>query len=252
MKYIIDYALCCNKGKLRRKNQDNFLCLGEHLPVENEGLDGIRSGKLTSKEHPVLAVFDGMGGEQIGEYAAYIAASSLKKKLSENDTDSKAKLGEYCLSINRDICSFAAENGVRSMGTTGCFINFADEEINICNIGDSRIYRFDGNVMLQLSVDHSIKIPSGKAPLTQFLGVPESEFIIQPHVASAEYSKGDIYLICSDGLTDMVEVQTIQSALASGEDMEKICSALLSLALEAGGRDNITVLLCRVRKKSLF
>ena len=72
MKYIIDYSICCNKGKLRRKNQDNFYCDGMFLPADNNGLEGIKSGCVTSKDEAVLAVFDGMGGEQMGEYAAFI------------------------------------------------------------------------------------------------------------------------------------------------------------------------------------
>jgi len=249
MKYIIDYALCCDKGRLRSKNQDNFLCEGVFLPVENNGLESLMTGSLSSKDFPVLAVFDGMGGEQMGEYAAFIAASTLKEKLCENKAEA---LSEYCLEINRNICRFASENGIRSMGTTGCFINFADKQINLCNIGDSKIYQFNGEVMLQLSVDHCIGSAVGKAPLTQFLGVPEEDFIIQPHSAEAEYKKGDIFLICSDGLTDMADLQSIQRVLASGESMKDCAETLLTMALEAGGRDNITILLCRVRKKSIF
>lgn len=252
MKYIIDYSLCCNKGKLRRKNQDNFLCDGEFLTVENNGLEEVKSGRLTSKDKAVLAVFDGMGGEQMGEYAACIAASALKEFLSEKDTDSKEALEGYCLDMNRSICRFAKEKSIRSMGTTACLINFAEKQINLCNIGDSKIYRFEGSAMLQLSVDHAIKTANGKAPLTQFLGVPEEEFIIQPHCTSAEYRKGDIFLVCSDGLTDMVDLQSIQGVLSSGESMKCCAETLLSMALEAGGRDNITVLLCRVKKKRLF
>lgn len=252
MKYIIDYALCCDKGRLRHKNQDNFFCDGEFLPAENEGLEGIISGSFISADNAVLAVFDGMGGEQSGEYAAYIAASVLKELTSVKKAVSRETLGQYCLKINRSICAYAKENGIRSMGTTGCFINFAKKEINICNIGDSKIYHFNGSTMLQLSVDHAIKTGIGKAPLTQFLGIPEEEFIIQPHIASAEYGKGDIFLICSDGLTDMAELQSIQKVLGSGKSMKESAKALLDLALEGGGKDNITVLLCQVKKKSLF
>ena len=252
MKYIIEYGICCNKGKVRRKNQDNFLCGGEILPVENNGLEQIKTGKLTSKEHAVFGVFDGMGGEQYGEYAAFIAASTLNELLKSAETDSMEALSDYCLAMNHSICSFAAENGIRSTGSTGCLINFAEKQINLCNIGDSKIYHFDGNTMLQVSVDHCLESVAGKAPLTQFLGVPEDEFIIQPSCTSAEYKKGDVFLICSDGLSDMVDTQSIQSVISSGDSMEKCCSTLLEAALSAGGRDNITILICRIKKKALF
>ena len=252
MKYVIDYSLCCNKGKLRRKNQDNFLCDGELLPAQNNGLEGIKSGKLTSKEHAVFGVFDGMGGEQHGEYAAFIAASSLGKMIKDKSADSMEVLAEYCLAINHNICLFAAENGIRSTGTTGCLINFGENQINLCNIGDSKIYHFDGSTMLQASVDHCLEAVAGKAPLTQFLGVPEDEFIIQPYCTSAEYKKGDVFLICSDGLTDMVDLRKIQSVISSGESTKDCCNRLLEMALSAGGRDNITILICRIKKKTLF
>lgn len=252
MKYIIEYSLCCNKGKLRRKNQDNFLCDGELLPVQNNGLEGVKSGKLTSKEHAVFGVFDGMGGEQYGEYAAFIAASALNDIIKDKATDSMEALVDYCLDMNYNICLFAAENGIRSTGSTGCLINFGEDQINLCNIGDSKIYHFDGSTMLQVSVDHCLESVAGKAPLTQFLGVPEDEFIIQPYCTSAEYKKGDVFLICSDGLTDMVDLQTIQGVLSSGESTEHCCNILLQAALNAGGRDNITILVCRIKKKALF
>lgn len=252
MKFSIEYALCCNKGKLRRKNQDNFFCEGDFLPVENNGFEGIKSGKITSDGKNVLAVFDGMGGEQMGEYASYIAASALKELTEGRITPDEMTLEEYCLEINRRICTFAKENGIRSMGTTGCLISFSEDHISLCNIGDSKIYYCYDNKMIQRSYDHVIKMGSGKAPLTQFLGIPEEEFRIQPHKDAERYRTGDVYLICSDGLTDMVEPESIRSVLISGRSIEECVQTLLMMALEGGGRDNITILLCRVKGRKLF
>ncbi len=252
MKYVIEYSLCCNKGKMRRKNQDNFWCEGFYLNYENNGFEGIRTGTVYSSASPVLAVFDGMGGEQLGEYAAYIAAATLNEKCSSEVSEGTDFLLDACREINGNICDFARKNGVGNMGSTGCFINFAKKDIFLCNIGDSKIYRLTDGTLTQLSVDHCLEYVAGKAPLTQFLGVPESEFIIQPYYTSLQYKKADRFLICSDGLTDMVELSQIQKVLSSGVSSEECCSVLLRQALDAGGRDNITILICDVKKKSLF
>ena len=209
------------------------------------------SGVVTSADGAVFGVFDGMGGEQAGEYASYIAASVLEKS-RESASGSKEKLCSCCLEMNKAVCSFARENGVRSMGSTACLVNFSDKELHFCNIGDSKIYHLSQGVLLQLSVDHCLEVAQGKAPLTQFIGVPEEEFIIQPHITSAQYRKGDRFLICSDGLTDMVPVGKITEMLDSDKNAQQCCEALLEATLGNGGRDNITVLICDIVRKKLF
>ena len=103
-------------------------------------------------------------------------------------------------------------------------------------------------------MDHyAVGIYGRKPPLSQNLGIPEKELLIDPYLAVGSYSGGDIYLLCSDGLTDMVEREEIASTL-SDTPFEEAAERLLNRALENGGKDNITILLCRIERerKSLF
>ena len=76
MTYHIDYAYTCHAGKVRPNNEDNFWCCGEHLPVSNHGTEEIRTGIRLRESLPVMAVFDGMGGESQGEMAAWLASTA--------------------------------------------------------------------------------------------------------------------------------------------------------------------------------
>ena len=84
MTYHIDYAYTCHAGKVRPNNEDNFWCCGEHLPVSNHGTEEIRTGLRLRESLPVMAVFDGMGGESQGEMAAWLASDSLEHFYREN------------------------------------------------------------------------------------------------------------------------------------------------------------------------
>mgnify|MGYP000190576382 FL=1 len=77
MAYQIDYAYTCHTGKVRTNNEDNFWCCGVRLPVHNQGVDGILAGHTQHWQLPMLAVFDGMGGESCGEMAASVAVEAL-------------------------------------------------------------------------------------------------------------------------------------------------------------------------------
>ena len=76
MAYQIEYAYTCHIGKIRNNNEDNFWCCGDSLEAQNQGMSHIRSGYMKQSEYPLLAVFDGMGGESCGEMAAFLAAEA--------------------------------------------------------------------------------------------------------------------------------------------------------------------------------
>ena len=125
---------------------------------------------------------------------------------------------------------------------------FAENCIYMCNIGDSKVFRFDGKKLEQISVDDYAAVPYGKKPpLSQNLGISPKEYVIEPHLAKGRYCDGDIYLLCSDGLTDMVAAEEIARILRETEYKE-VCDKLLDKALENGGRDNITIIVCKVEK----
>jgi len=254
MKYYIEYTAVCDTGNIRKKNQDNYWCMGKFLESENHGLDKPIFGIAETKTLPAFAVFDGMGGEQQGEIAAHIAANSFgiayKEKPKKN---MKQFLLDTCTGMNRAICEHAREQHIRSTGSTAAILMFGKKDIYICNIGDSRIYQYSGKILTQISHDHSeTGVTDRKPPLTQNLGIPPTDFVIAPYVARGGYGNGDKYLICSDGLTDMVPEEKIAEIIEENKSVLKCAEALLQKALESGGNDNITIILCELHKRKQF
>ena len=135
------------------------------------------------------------------------------------------------------------------MGTTAAMLLFSKKDITLCNIGDSKVFSFSEGELEQISKDHVVISAFGtKPPLSQSLGIPPNELLIEPYLAQGRYKNGDIYLICSDGLTDMVMLDEIRGILVN-YSIQEASSALVSKALENGGRDNITIILLGVKQK---
>ena len=207
--YRIEYAYVCHIGKIRNNNEDNFWCCGELLPAQNQGMDHIRSGSVSQKELPLLAVFDGMGGESCGEMASYIAASSCgeyyEQYREEISEDPEQFLKNACIRMNQAVCDYSAENKIRSMGTTAAVLAFAGNQVYGCNLGDSRIYQAEDSQFRRVSRDHVLGGSLfGKSPLTQYVGIPEESMALEPSIVKMEVHPGMRYLLCSDGLTDML------------------------------------------------
>lgn len=253
MKYKIKYSVVCHKGKVREINQDNFSVNGKSLDMENTGLQSPIFEEVSIREFPIFAVFDGMGGEQRGEVASFTAARILNElQFVGSDQSETEFLRRICKAINDEICRIANELHISTTGTTGAFILFGKKQVYICNIGDSPIFRFDEGKMQKISTDHiQENYLNGKPPLTQFLGVPESDFIIQPYIAKGKYKLGNKYLLCSDGLTDMVDIDTIKKIVDS-LSTEAATQILLDTALKNGGKDNITIILCEISKNRIL
>ena len=247
MEYRISYWCVSHIGKVRSVNQDNFICDGRYLQPDDEPMDAPLVGTLSSLNPALLGVFDGMGGEECGEVAAYIAAKNAAEvKLGAQPLDD---LSNYCQATNDDICREIEQQGISSMGTTAAILAFDSEGITLCNIGDSKILRFSKNGPEQISMDHVAVCPFGKKPpLSQNLGIPSTEMLIDPYFARGVYRDGDFYLICSDGLTDMVSPERIQKALYAARNPEAAAQEMLRTALLNGGKDNITFILCRIEK----
>jgi protein phosphatase len=224
-----------------------------YLPSENGGLKTQLEVSVQTADTPMFVVFDGMGGEKHGEIAAFLAAKTFDetraKSKSCRNSDIAAFLSETCKKMNAAVCEYSANNNTGSMGTTAAILAFDKQQVYICNIGDSRIFRFGGGALTKLSFDH-VTPPRGslKPSLTQCLGIPESEFVIEPFITTSEYKKRDKFLICSDGLTDMVSPDSIAAILSNKLNIRKCAESLMSTALSNGGRDNITVILCEIRR----
>ena len=254
MRYDIEFVTMCNKGRVRRNNQDNFWCDGVFLPCENDGYDGMISGNILSTATPKFAVFDGMGGEQCGEIAAHIAAREFDLiSYSKGCTNDPMQFfRELCMKMNNEVCKYARNNKIGNMGTTAAIVLFAKKRIFVCNVGDSKVFLFADGKLEQVSYDHVMTDISNNSPLTQYLGIPESEFLIEPYVAHGNYEDDNSYLICSDGLTNNVVHDTITSILAADKPLSDRANDLMTAALDNGGTDNITLILCRTKKRSVF
>lgn len=248
MNYNIIYSCVSHVGSVRSINQDNIICNGLYMETNDEHTKFPLCGVKSSKDPSVFGVFDGMGGEERGEIASYIAAKNAAAL--GIGKDAVADLSKFCNKTNTDICDYASENEVSAMGTTAAMLVFTDRGITLCNIGDSRIFRFCDGVLEQISTDHITTAAFGvKPPLSQNLGIPPTEMIIEPYFVQGLYNDGDIYLICSDGLTDMVTTDDIAATLAS-KSIGEACTELLKKALANGGRDNTTIILCKIERAS--
>ena len=133
MAYQIKYAYTCHIGKIRNNNEDNFWCCGEFLNAQNQGMSHIQSGCRKQSELPVMAVFDGMGGESCGEMAAFLAAESCglhyKEQKDRIRRDGEQFLLEACEKMNQAVCDYGTENRIDSMGTTAAMLAFGEDMI---------------------------------------------------------------------------------------------------------------------------
>ncbi len=254
MSFLLEYACVSHTGKCRSNNQDNFFCVDAYLNSDNIGTKEIIHNTIDVNARRAFCVFDGMGGEYKGEIAAFLASKRASDFNVPNisSQDSVKDLLGFCKRANNDICKYAKDNNIPSMGTTAAILLFDKRGIYLCNIGDSKIFRFSNGGLEQLSEDHlGIAAYGLKPPLSQNLGIPEDELIIEPYTASGYYNVSDKYLICSDGLTDMVTKEVIADVLRS-KSAEEAAKALLEEALKNGGKDNITLIVVEIHRSKSF
>lgn len=240
----IQYACVCHRGLVRKNNQDNLVWERQCLPMENDGLGGPVVCERPLDSGVLFGVFDGMGGEPRGDAAAYIAADTAARWQADGTAEDMAEL---CREANRKICEFADRNGLTACGTTATLLLLEGRRAAGCNLGDSKILLWRNGRLTQLSEDHVLPLFSGgKPPLLQYLGIPETEMAVEPAEIEELLQAGDVYVICSDGLTDMVSADRIAEVLRSPGGVKEKAEALLDEALAAGGRDNITLILIRI------
>ena len=254
MAYLIKYAYICHTGKIRVNNEDNFWCCGEKLSVCNDGSDGIHTGRQLGGDLPVFGVFDGMGGESQGEMASYLASSTFDDFYQSHRKDLRRQPEEFLLqaslAMNNAVCRYSREKKINAMGTTMAMIAFENRSVHICNLGDSRIYEVSQGKLKQISRDHVLAgYMLGKSPLTQFLGIEEEDMKIEPAVKSFPYEDGKRYLLCSDGVTDMLSDPELEKILTQGLSVEETARRLMDQVLERGARDNTTIILCETEQK---
>ena len=244
-------------GKVRNRNEDNYLC---------------------NEDDKLFLVADGMGGHVSGETASRIAIESIEefvvksrqKKIpwpikARNDlTPEQNRLIDAAIYGNRRIKQSARNNpALTGMGTTLVGGTIEDDNFAIVNVGDSRLYRIRDNEIKQITEDHSIvgeqkrsgiiseeeaKTHPQKHVLTSALGYINENPVIDTFLAEIE--ENDLYLICSDGLYNMLEDNEILKIIKSIEDgsLYKMGLSLVLKANLSGGLDNITVVLLSFKK----
>jgi protein phosphatase len=233
-------------GKKRGSNQDSY-CIDE-------------PGRI-------MAVADGMGGAVAGELASQIFVQTAADFKEQPMPDSSQQAARMVQDIFRRSNQLIREH-IRTrpehdgMGCTAEVISFFPGGFVVGHVGDSRTYRFRKGILTQLSKDHSFiqdQIDHGLITPEEahnhrmrhiILRAVGTEDELQVDLIQGLYLDGDIYLLCSDGLTDMVDDQTIQSTLERQVPLEDRGTDLVSKALNAGGLDNITLVLAEVRNQS--
>lgn len=242
LKNKIEYAVVSATGKVRRNNEDNYYCCGHIREDVNDVSDSVYSGAVDAGANELFAVFDGMGGEACGEVASYIAAGCSMLFTRAKDAYG-AYLKELAQMINTKIREGTEARSLVLMGTTAAMLQAAGNDLYILNSGDSRIYKLSSHELRQISEDHIVPVRGGNA-ITQFLGMPEG-YEPSPYVAKGKYNPGDMYLLCSDGVTDMLSDEEICRIIDDRMDVDVLVRALVNAALDKGGVDNTTALLLR-------
>ena len=236
-------------GNVRKNNEDNFYCNQNFRVDPNSKNEVFLSGKVSSKDNHLFAVYDGMGGESCGEIASYIAAKN-SYEFCKNQGEYEDYLYELAHMLNDEIKQETRARSLALMGTTAAMIQFNKKEIYILNLGDSRIYKLTNSHMTQLSHDHTVEGYKGKSPLTNFLGVPRDDYPYSPYIARGDYKENDIFLLCTDGITDMIDDSTLERMISGMQNAQtpliNIAKTLITTAKDNGGYDNATLILCRI------
>jgi protein phosphatase len=226
------YSGASDTGRKRRRNEDSYVVAP-----------------------PLFAVADGMGGAQAGEIASKLAAAALE------DTDSGALSGEERVTsliqeANRRVYERSNEDpNASGMGTTITVALVEDTGVTIGHVGDSRAYRYHDGSMEQITEDHSLVnelMKSGKLSPEEAETHPQRSVItralgtdpdVDVDAFTVEAHAGDVFLLCSDGLTTMVDDSDILGVLEKyHDDLDRATKSLVSAANRGGGEDNITVI----------
>lgn len=211
---------------------------------------------------PVFAVADGMGGAQAGEVASSIAARAFEQEIDDSQSAERA-LKEIVQKANAEIHELAEKDSSRAgMGTTLTTALVRGDEVSLAHVGDSRAYLFRDGKLKRLTKDHSLveelrrqgRLTEKEAEehpqrsvITRALG-PEPRVKVDTMTNPAR--GGDVYLLCSDGLTTMIDEDRIRDILSDAKRLKTAVNKLVDAANEAGGRDNVTALAFRLEDES--
>ena len=223
-------------GRVRAVNQDAY-----YLPEAGESF---------------AVVADGMGGHKAGEVASAMAVSEFTRWLRCAPVPTEETVNYAVHEANRIIHRTAQrETDKSNMGTTLVSVWVDDEQVIECNVGDSRAYLLRDGTLTQISRDHSLVgelVEEGKITKQEAMHHPHKNYItravgtssmVQPELRTLDRKSGDVWLLCSDGMSNYIEDGELERILREQADRAKCVKKLIDLALERGGADNITLLI---------
>lgn len=193
----------------------------------------------------LFVVADGLGGHRGGEVASRTAIDALDRTLQvarlAASTDDAALLRTAIVEAHEAVVA-AQTSGLEDMGTTVVVaLVRPDGRTTVAHVGDSRAYRWRTGMLERLTRDHTVPTGFGRL-LTQALGSPAG---VEPDCVEVHFEDGDLLLLCSDGLTDVVSDRGIAELVAAGGSCAAIADRLVEAALAGGGPDNVTVVVVR-------
>ena len=257
-KLKLSISVFYSMGKVRSNNEDNYFINGSYCPKEKMN-DEYQESIISQDAVQLFAVCDGMGGEQDGEIASFTATSHLDIIQNLKTLDNQTAIQEKIAEINKLVYDAASEKSTQGhCGTTLTALFISKKSYITINIGDSRIYRYRFGRLKQITKDHTevqrmldlgflkpedIKNHPKRHVITRSLGVSPEKGGVQATISTArKLRRGDRFILCSDGIYDMIDNDTMKKLLRNNSPV----SAFAKAALDAGGHDNLTIILINV------
>lgn len=257
MPFTIHAAVLSDTGRIRHHNEDAFYCNGFFNPLEDMDRHTEHDEHITDNRC-LFAICDGMGGQQHGEQAANAAIGQLgmlRQQLPGRDF--RTVMQHWLQQTNRVVREFS-DGG----GCTLALLYVESTTVRFCHVGDSRIYRFHQAQLTCLTRDHSqvaLMVSAGmitpeearthphRHAITRYLGMPAPVTCEASYGEDIPFIADDIYLLCSDGVTDMLTDEALAHILRTESSLTDMAKRIYQEALDAGGRDNITLQLVQLQ-----
>lgn len=237
-----------HQGRIREGNEDT-IAIGAW--IRNEPMSEPKQWQISLETPLAIVVADGMGGHAAGEVASnYVATLIANSALHVNDAKSASTLLQ---AINAELYhSMATDRSLVGMGSTAVGLIVIQQRVIWFNVGDSRLYRHRNDFLRQISIDdvpdqmitESSGLKRKSHSITQSFGGMKTIEHIVPHTGMDDVSDASRWLLCSDGLTDMIDIDAMEACMKA-EDREAV-SRLFELAMDAGGEDNISIVVVSV------
>lgn len=242
--YDIEAAGFSITSNHRKGNEDNMVI--NHVFLSRDHADEYLE---THNEEDIssVAVFDGIGGEPMGEVASFLAAEYYANNWHSQTRDMEQHMVELSIGMGEKIAEYGMSHNCPNMGSTMAALIFAQGKIHGMNLGDSGIYRLTKKGVCKLSHDHVITKPGRiKGYLSAYLGGDE---VTIPYYFKTRVRDGDVFLLYTDGVVDVMPENVIRKTLACSNNAKEIAEQLLTALEGRVPHDNSTAIVLTVRKK---